>query len=309
MSAGGETATPDSEIVLKKPVGPGAEAWRRLRRNPVAMICGTYILLVVLVGIFANFIVHYPYDALDTHYASLPSDPDARHILGTDGLGEDVVSRLVYGARISLGVAIVVVVIEAVIGISLGLVAGFYSGRTDLALMRLTDIMFAFPDILLAILLTAIVRSGSQALPAATSLLTLFFALGVVAWPGLARLVRGQALALREKEYIEAARAMGVRDRTILARHLFPNILSPIIVQLTQDIAGVILAEATLSFLGLGVQRPFPSWGRMILEAQPYMKQHPLLMIVPGLALGLTVMAFNFFGDALRDALDPRLRE
>jgi ABC-type dipeptide/oligopeptide/nickel transport system permease subunit len=120
--------------------------------------------------------------------------------------------------------------------------------------------------------------------------------------------VRGQALALREKEFIEAARAMGVRDRTILTRHLLPNLLSPIIVQLTQDIAGVILAEATLSFLGLGVQRPFPSWGRMILEALPYMKQHPLLMLAPGLALGLTVMAFNFFGDALRDALDPRLR-
>jgi ABC-type dipeptide/oligopeptide/nickel transport system permease subunit len=168
--------------------------------------------------------------------------------------------------------------------------------------------MFAFPDLLLAILLGAVVRSGSQALPGYLSILTLFVALAVVGWPGMARLVRGQALALREKEFIVAARAMGVREAGILWRHLLPNLLSPIIVQATLSTAAVILAEATLSFLGVGVPKPYPSWGLMIVEALPYKQSQPLLLLFPCLLLALTVMAFNFFGDALRDALDPRLR-
>lgn len=294
---------------LPPPVSPGVEALRRLRRSPVAVACTVYIVLLVFVALFANVLAPYSFDARDTQrYTSLPAPPDAHHVLGTDDLGQDVLSRLLFGARISLGVSVVVVVIEVLIGVPLGLIAGYYSGRTDLLLMRITDVMFAFPDILLAILLTAIVRAGSQALPPVYSLLTLFFALGVVGWPGIARLVRGQALALREKEFIEAARAMGVTNRSILLKHLLPNLLSPIIVQVTQDVAGVILAEATLSFLGLGVQPPFPSWGRMIEDALPYKESAPLLILVPSLILALTVMAFNFFGDALRDALDPRLR-
>lgn len=291
-------------------LSPGAEAWRRLRRNPVAMLCLVYILGLIFVAVFADVVAPYRYDFYDTkRYASFPTPPDAFHRLGTDPLGRDVLSRLLFGARVSLGVCVVVVVIEIVIGVTLGLVAGYRSGKTDLFLMRFTDIMFAFPDLLLAILLTAVVRSGSQALPPVVSLLTLFFALGVVGWPSMARLVRGQALALREKEYIEAARSMGVGERSILWRHLLPNLLSPVIVQVTQDVAGVILAEATLSFLGLGVQPPFPSWGRMINEAQPYMRPQPLLLLIPSLVLAFTVMAFNFLGDALRDALDPRLRQ
>jgi oligopeptide transport system permease protein len=306
-------ALPESQpalLTVRKSLSPGAEAWRRLRRNPVAVVSGLFIVLLVLVAICAPLFTHYAYDYLDTKkYNSLPAPPDGHHALGTDGLGEDILSRLLYGARVSLGVSLIVVVVEILVGVTLGLAAGYYGGKTDTALMRLTDVMFAFPDILLAIMLSAIVRSGSQALPASSSFVVLFFALGVVGWPGLARLVRGQALALREKEYIEAARAIGVKDRHIILRHLLPNLLSPIIVQVTQDIAGVILAEATLSFLGLGVQPPFPSWGRMIEDALVYKETHPLLLLAPGLLLALTVMAFNFFGDALRDALDPRLRE
>lgn len=300
-----QNPTPDTSSL-----SPSAEAWRRLRRNPVAVICAVYMLALVLVAVFAGTLSPYVFDFQDTRrYASLPAPPDHLHLLGTDNLGQDVLSRLLYGARVSLGVSVVVVVIEVLIGVTLGLVAGYHSGKIDLLLMRLTDVMFAFPDLLLAILLAAVIRSGNQAIPPAYSILTLFFALGVVGWPGMARLVRGQALALREKEYIEAARAIGVRDSAILWRHLLPNLLGPIIVQVTQDVAGVILAEATLSFLGLGVQPPFPSWGRMIEEALPYNRSHPLLLLVPSLALALTVMAFNFFGDALRDALDPRLRQ
>lgn len=296
---------------LERPsLSPGKDALRRLRRNPMAVLSGLYILLVVFMALFAPLVTPYAFDYEDTHrYASLPAPPDRHHLLGADSLGQDVVSRLIYGARVSLGVSLVTVLIEVLIGVPLGLAAGYFAGRVDLTLMRFTDVMFAFPDLLLAILLRAIVASGRQALPPTLNLLTLFFALGVVGWPPIARLVRGQALALRGKEFIEAARANGARDGAILWKHLLPNLLSPIIVQVTQDIAGVMLAESTLSFLGLGVQPPFPSWGRMIDEALPYKETQPLLLIVPSLALAITVMAFNFFGDALRDALDPRQRK
>jgi ABC-type dipeptide/oligopeptide/nickel transport system permease subunit len=299
----GEQAPPAS-------VSPGKDAWRRLLKNPVAVVSGLYILLIILLSLGANFIAPYDYAFQDTHrYVSLPADPDRHHRLGTDDLGRDIVSRVIYGARVSLGVTAIVVTVECLVGISFGLWAGFFGGRTDNLLMRITDVMFAFPDLLLAILISGIIRAGAEAISPLVSLGTLFFALGITGWPGMARLVRGQALALREKEYIEAARATGVKNGAIMLRHLLPNISGPIIVQVTQDIAGVILAESTLSFLGLGVQPPYPSWGRMINEALAFKESRPLLLLVPSLTLALTVMAFNFFGDALRDALDPRLRQ
>ncbi len=289
---------------------PTADAIQRLRRNPVAKICLLYLALLLFVALGANFLTRYPYDFQDTQrYAVTPSPPDSHHWLGTDEIGRDILSRLLFGARVSLGVTAVVIVLEALIGISLGLVAGYRGGKTDLFLMRLTDIMFAFPDLLLAILLTAIIRSGNQALPGWLSFGPLFFALGIVGWPGIARLVRGQALGLREKEFIEAARATGVKERDILLRHLLPNLSGPIIVQITQDVATVILAEATLSFLGLGVQPPFPSWGTMINDSLRYLNSKPWLLLVPALMLAVTVMVVNFLGDALRDAFDPRLRQ
>lgn len=289
---------------------PLQDAWKRLRRNPIAILCGVYMALLTLAAIFAPLLSHWDYAAQDyRHYAVLPTPPDAKHLLGTDDIGRDVLSRLLYGARVSLGVAVMVVVIEALIGVPLGLIAGYFGKWRDTLLMRLTDVVFAFPDILLAILLAAIIRSGSKVVSIPLSLGTLFIALGAVGWPGVARLVRGQALQLREKEYIEAALALGASETSIIWKHLFPNLLSPLIVQITQDIAGVILAEATLAFLGLGVAPPYPSWGRMISEAIPLKEAHPMLLLFPSLLLALTVMAFNFFGDALRDALDPRLRQ
>jgi ABC-type dipeptide/oligopeptide/nickel transport system permease subunit len=281
---------------------------RRLRRNPVAVLCGIYILVVVGVAIFAGSLAPYPYDAIDQSYSSLPAPPDHRHLLGTDNLGQDVLSRLIFGARISLLVAVVTVAVIAVLGVTVGVVAGFYGGIVDSLLMRITDVMFAFPDLLLAILVRAVLMSGDQALPPTISLLSLFVALGVVYWPTMARLVRGQVLSLREKEFVEAARATGVKNAGIIWRHLLPNLAGPIIVQVTLDLAGVILGESTLSFLGIGVQPPVPSWGRMIHEARDFMRSQPVLILTPSLALAVTVMAFNFFGDALRDALDPRLR-
>lgn len=297
-------------VSTARAVSPAGEAWRRLRRNKVAMLCLIYIAALVFIALFANLLAPYDYAFQDTRrYMTQPAPPDTRHLLGIDHVGRDVLSRLLHGARISLTVSLIVVLIEALIGVTLGLIAGYRGGRTDLFLMRITDVMFAFPDLLFAILLSAIVRSGGAAVAPWIIFLTLFASLGLVAWPGMARLVRGQALALREKEFIEAARAVGVRDSVILRRHMLPNLLSTVIVQVTQDVAGMILAEATLSFLGLGVPPPFASWGRMIFEALPYMNSQPLLLVFPGLALALTVMAFNFFGDALRDALDPRMRQ
>lgn len=203
------------------------------------------------------------------------------------------------GARVSLSVGLGVEILVLAVGIPIGLIAGYYGRWTDTLLMRLTDMMFAFPDILLAILIMAIYGQ---------SLGNLFVALAITGWPGLARLVRGQALSLRGREFVEAARALGIPSGQIIRRHLLPNLLSPIIVAATIDIAGVIIAEATLSFLGIGVQDPLPSWGKMISVARTshYWRSNPSLVIYPALCLSLTVLCLNFLGDALRDALDPR---
>lgn len=282
---------------------PWAEAWRRLCRNPVALLSLGVIVAMVLIALFAPLLAPHAYDGQDRAHTLI--DSGNGHPLGTDNLGQDTLSRLIYGARVSLSVGIIVEGIELIIGVSLGLLAAYKGGLWDTILMRVTDAMFAFPDLLFAILLVGIIRPTS----AFASFLTVFVALALVGWPGMARLVRGQALALREKEYVEAARAIGVSGWGIATRHLLPNMLSPIIVALTVDIAGIILAEATLSFLGIGIQPPYPSWGRMISDARPYLRSQPMLLVYPSLALAAVVIAFNFFGDALRDALDPRLRE
>jgi ABC-type dipeptide/oligopeptide/nickel transport system permease subunit len=261
------------------------------------------ILLMVFVAVFAPLLAPHPYDAQDRSHTLI--NGGSGHPLGTDNLGQDTLSRLIYGARVSLSVGIIVEAIELLIGVSLGLLAAYKGGLWDTILMRVTDAMFAFPDLLFAILLVGIIRPTAPM----ASFLTVFVALALVGWPGMARLVRGQALALREKEYVEAARAIGVSGWGITTRHMLPNMLSPIIVAMTVDIAGIILAEATLSFLGIGIQPPFPSWGRMISDARNYLRSQPMLLVYPSIALAALVVAFNFFGDALRDALDPRLRE
>ena len=275
---------------------PAGQVWHQMRRNPLAMTSLVILTLIVLLAIFYPMVSPYRYDHQTNDY-SAPSS--ARHWLGTDDSGYDTLTRLAVGARISLFVGAGVEALVLLVGVPIGLIAGYYGKGLDVALMRLTDMMFAFPDILLAILIMAI---------RGPSLLNIFIALGITGWPGLARLVRGQALTLRGREYVEAARAVGVPSGQIITRHLLPNLLSPIVVAATIDIAGVIIAEATLSFLGIGVQDPMPSWGKMIsipLESG-YYRAHPELVIYPALCLSLTVLSLNFLGDALRDALDPR---
>ncbi len=283
---------------------PAANTWTRLRSNPVAF--GSLILLafLVLIAVLAPFAAPYSYKAMELSDKMQP--PSSAHLLGTDELGRDTLSRLMYGAGISLLVAVAVECFVVVLGLIVGLSAGFFGGWLDTALMRVTDVMLAFPDVLLAILLLGTL--GTKDAKPETSLLLVVVALGITGWPPLARLVRGQVLTLRKREFVDAARAMGATNGRILRRHILPNLLSPLLVAVTVDTAGVILAEATLSFLGIGIQRPYPSWGRMIQDALEYYRSEPRLLILPSVMLSLTVLALNFLGDGLRDALDPRSR-
>ena len=284
---------------------PTDRPWQRLRRNPLAFSSLIFLGLLAFCAVFARLLAPYPFTQQELTKTLMP--PGHGHLLGTDDLGRDTFSRLIYGAQISLTVALGVEAFVVAVGVSVGLLAGFFGGIVDTVLMRVTDVMLAFPDILLAILLLGIL--GSAAATPSVSLLLVIGALGITGWPPLARLVRGQVLGLRKREFVEAARALGATDGRILTRHILPNLISPILVAVTVDIAGVIVAEATLSFLGIGIQRPFPSWGRMINDALEHYKSVPLLLIVPSTALSLTVLAFNFLGDGLRDALDPRGRK
>jgi ABC-type dipeptide/oligopeptide/nickel transport system permease subunit len=269
---------------------------RSLRGITVALSAGVVAALVLL-AVFAPLLA--PYNPVAQDLAARLQGPGPRHWLGTDDLGRDVLSRLIFGARVSLSVALVVEIIELLFGASLGLLAGYYGGRLDAIIMRLVDMMFAFPDILLAILIVGILGK---------SIGFVFLALALVGWPGMVRLVRGQVMSLRNQEYVEAARALGSSDLRILLRHLLPNTMGPIIVALTVGAASVILAEATLSFLGLGVQPPNPSWGSMIDQAWKYRRAQPLQTIWPALTLAAAITSLNFLGDGLRDWLDPRLR-
>lgn len=271
--------------------------WRTWKERPLALASLLYLCLVAATALFAPVIAPYRYDEQDASAVLQP--PSAEHLLGTDELGRDVFSRLVYGARVSLTVVLQVELLEVLIGVTLGLLAGYFRGRWDGLIMRFTDMMFAFPDILLAILIVAILGPGLH---------NVFIALALTGWPGMARVVRSQTLALREREFVEAARAIGLSHFRILWRHILPNLLPTIVVAVTVDSAGIVLAESALSFLGLGAQPPLPSWGRMIDDARQLMRSHPMLLVYPAVTLSLTVMALNFLGDGLRDIWDPRRR-
>ncbi len=274
-----------------------ADALLRLSRNPVAIASLVFILLMFAAAIFAPLLAPYPYDFQD--YSNVRSYPNQAHWFGADDLGRDIFSRMLYGARVSMTIGFLVIGIEVLVGGSLGLLAGYYGGRIDMLIMRLTDIMFAFPDLLLAILILGIFGPNFY---------NVLLALSLTGWPTMARIARGQVLALKEQEFVQSAHAVGCRDRRIMLRHILPNILSPMIVTATIGIGGVILSEATLSYLGIGIRPPQPSWGVLINELTPYIRTLPLLLVFPSAALALTVLAFNFLGDALRDALDPRLK-
>jgi len=274
------------------------EVWRRLKRNRAAIVGGIIVLLFVATAILAPWLS--PYHPNEGDLTKRLKAPDREHLLGTDPLGRDILSRVIYGARISLQIQIVAVVIAMFVGTILGMVGGYYGGTFDNLIMRLMDILLAFPGIFLAIAIIAVLGPG---------LTNLMLAAGIYSIPQFARIVRGSVLSLKEKEFVEAARAVGEKDFNILFRYLLPNSMAPIIVQTTLRMATVLLTASGLSFLGLGVQPPTPEWGAMLSNARAYLITAPHVATVPGLAIMLVVMGFNLFGDGLRDSLDPRLRD
>jgi peptide/nickel transport system permease protein len=269
-----------------------------LRRNPRMIIGGAIVLAWLFVAAFAPFIA--PYDPIKVNVSDSLTPPGAAHWLGTDDLGRDVFSRVLWGSRVSLSVGVISVSIGLLIGTSLGLAAGYLGGKFDLLIMRGIDALLAFPALILAIAITSALGPQIQ---------NAMIAIGIVAIPAYARLTRGQVLAVRTREFIVAARTIGCSPLWIVTRHIFPNVMNALIVQATLSTAFAILAEAALSFLGLGPQPPYPSWGQDINYSQRYLSNLKWWMSVgPGIAIFTAVFAFNFLGDALRDALDPRLR-
>jgi len=269
----------------------------RALRDPLFLLGVALVGVAVVVAVLAPWLA--PHDPLvgDLKHAYL-TPPGMKFLLGADTQGRDVLSRLFYGARISLAVGVISQTVAVTLGVSLGLVAGYYGRWVDGTIMRLADVTLAFPTLLLLIAVSAAVRPP---------FLVVFVLIGIVGWAGMARLVRGQVLVLREAEYVQAARALGAPDHRILARHLLPNVRAQVIVAATLGMAGAIMAEAALSFVGLGVQPPRPSWGAMVADGRELLRVAPWVSFAPGIAIGLTVLGFNLVGDGLREAWDPRL--
>ncbi len=275
-----------------------AEAIRQLRKNVAAMIGLTILLILAFVAIFANLIA--PHDPIKLDLLNPLQPPLSQgHILGTDDLGRDVLSRLIHGSRTSLVVGFIVVGIAGSIGVTLGAISGYFGGAIDMVIMRIVDLLFAFPFLILALAFVAILGP---------SLTNMMLALGLVSWIGYARLVRAVVLSLREMTFVVAARALGASDMRILTRHILPNVVGIVVVQATFGVAQAILAAAALSFLGMGVQPPNAEWGNMLTKMREFMRIRPVLVIAPGLMIMITVLSLNFVGDALRDTLDPYMR-
>ncbi|MGZ3723988.1 MAG: ABC transporter permease [Bdellovibrionales bacterium] len=283
------------------------EAWQQLRKNKVAILSLVVIVVISIIALLAPWISPYPYDEQYLDQVLVP--PTWHHWLGTDSLGRDMLSRLIYGARISMAVGIITAFISFVIGTVFGAVAGWFGGYVDSVLMRIVDILDSIPSIVLLILVKLVFDSvdiiQNQELKALTGML---LALSLVSWVSLARVVRGQVLQVKQMAYVEAARSMGASSIRMVAQHILPNIAGPVIVLLTFQIPSNILSESFLSFLGLGLQPPFSSWGVLANDGWRSIKSYPHLMISPGVAIFLAMLAFNLLGDGLRDAVDPQMR-
>ncbi len=294
---------PDDEFRLER-----HGVWKRFRKHRLALVGAVVIIFIALIAIFAKFLAPADPNYIDqVNWQGTPLAPGvAHHILGTDENGRDLLSRLMFGAQISLTVAFSAVLMELTIGTIVGAIAGYYGGWTDYALMRVTDVFLSIPLLPLLLVLTAIVAASSN--KAALGFGVIVVIIGGTSWPAVARLVRASFLSLREKEFCEAARALGNRDGRIIFRHLLPNAVAPLIVQGTLEIANVIILESTLSFLGFGIQPPTASWGNMLANAESNMAIAPWVAIFPGLCILVTVLAINYLGDGLRDALDPNMK-
>jgi ABC-type dipeptide/oligopeptide/nickel transport system permease subunit len=292
------TVSPTDELEARYPrLRQASRFWRRFSRNKGAVFGLLVFISIVLASIFAEQLA--PYDPIEPDFMALMEPPSARYWLGTDSLGRDILSRIIFGARIALIVGILAVLLAMVVGVLLGLVAGYYGGMVDSVIMRIMDGLFAFPILILAIGLMAILGLG---------LVNIIIAVAVGFIAPFARVTRGDVLSIREEAYVEAARLVGVRDVAIIFRHVFPNVLAPIIVQGALRVSGAIITEAGLSFLGLGIPPPTPVWGSMISEGRGFLVMAPWISTFPGIALMITVVGLNLLGDGLRDTLDPRLK-
>jgi ABC-type dipeptide/oligopeptide/nickel transport system permease subunit len=290
---GGESGI--SDVTDARPFS--SDVWRRFRQDKLAMIGLVFIVLLILVAIFAPLVA--PYDPISDRVREYRQGPSRDHLFGTDEIGRDVFSRVIYGARISLRIGIIATAFSLIIGVFLGALAGFFGGLTDTFLMRLTDVFLAIPYIVLAVAIATIIGRGEN---------TVILVLAVTGWLGITRIVRASFLSIRELEYVEAARALGLPTRRIIFRHILPNTLQPIIVYGAIAVGSVILAESALSFLQVGPTDPTPSWGLMVYSGKGDLANAPHLLFFPGMAIVLTVLAFVFVGDGLRDALDPKLK-
>jgi oligopeptide transport system permease protein len=304
---------PGVGVARRRSEGVWRDAWGRLRRNKLAVVGLFGVILLVFLGIFGPSLAPWPYYVQDTdaitanNFRPLPPFKVSSHILGTDGNGRDMLSLLLDGAQISMTVAVVVQIVVLLIGVPIGAIAGWFGGRIDNLLMRITDVIYAFPDLLFIILLSVSFRETWFG-HALNGVLLVFVAIGIVSWVTVARLVRGQLLSLKETEFVEAARAIGVKPSRIVTRHLIPNAIGPVIVAVTLGIPQAILAEATLAFIGVGVQPPRASWGSLISLGYDQIRQYPWLTLLPGVMIAGALMCFTFLGDGLRDALDPKLK-
>ena len=271
--------------------------WHQFRRHKLALVAAGILLILIATVMLAPWIAPYPFDAIDPLHGRQPPTP--QHWLGTDDLGRDLYTRLLYGGQISMAIGIFSALVGTGVGTLMGSVAGYYGKTVDNVIMRATDVAFSIPSLPLLIILSSYAKS---AIP------VMILVIGLLSWMSTARIVRATVLSIRERDYTTAARAIGVRDARIIVRHILPNSLAPIIVGATLGVGGAIIAESSLSFLGLGVQVPTPSWGNMLQDAQSTMSSKPWLTIFPGMAILITVLSINFLGDGLRDALDPTLR-
>ncbi len=283
----------------RMPDSMGRRAWRRLRRNRAAVAAMALLALVVVACLLGPFLLPWQYDDLDFDHIAVPPGIEHGHLLGTDSVGRDLLARTLWGGRVSLMVGIVATLVSLLIGVSYGAVSGFVGGRVDNIMMRIVDVLYAMPFMFFVILL--MVMFGRH-------LILIFVAIGAINWLDMARIVRGQALSLRQKEFIEAARIGGVSGIGIIRRHVLPNLLGVVVVYVSLTIPQVILMESFLSFLGLGVQEPGTSWGALVNDGAADMETSPWTLIVPAVMLSVTLFCFNFIGDGLRDALDPRDR-
>ena len=273
------------------------EVFLRLRKSPLAMFGLIVLLTLIFVALFANVLAPYSYSKQNLQH--MFETPSKQFLLGTDEFGRDILSRLIFGARISLQVGFIAVGIALVVGGMLGAIAGYYGGWTDNGIMRVMDVLLSIPQTLLAIAIAAALGPG---------LFNLMIAVGLSSTPGYARIVRGSVLSIKGQEFIEAAKALGSKDLRIIIRHILPNCMAPVIVQATLGVGSAILNAAGLSFIGLGIKPPVPEWGAMLAGGRGYIRDYPFVAVFPGLAIMISILALNFLGDGLRDALDPKLK-